>query len=127
MSALLRQAAIAAGMLDLDCLRLVPFSDEDPATQIARLKAEKPSWFHQAPKPDARTMTPAEVTAALAEMRRTEVNRQSAAAHARFMERLHGERAAADAFRDQHARGVAVQREKAATADQARQRKQGRI
>ncbi len=103
MSALLRQAAVAAGMLDLDCLKLVPFSREDPHAQIAALRKSKPEWFHDAPIPDARTMTPQQAKDAFAELQRAEARRQSDAAHARTMERLHADRAAADALRDQRA------------------------
>ncbi len=100
MSELLRQAALDAGLIDLDCLRLVPFSRETPAEQIARFKQQKPGLFYNAPTPDARKMSPTDYKAALADLQRTEARRQSDAAHARTMERLQADRAAADAARD---------------------------
>ena len=100
MSEALRAAAVAAGLIDLDCLRLVPFSREAPAEQMAQLRREKPDWFYDAPAFDARTASMQQVNARLAEMQRAEAVRQSEAATRRTIERLQQDRAAADARRD---------------------------
>ncbi len=100
MSPLLRQAALDAGMIDTDCLKLIEFSRDPPAEQIARFKQERPHLFYAAPLPNARTMTPQQVKEALTEMQRAEAKRQTEAATARTMKRLQADRAAADVARD---------------------------
>ena len=99
MSEALRAAALAAGLIDLDCLRLVPFSREPLDEQMAQLRRAKPDWFYELPTFNARTASMKDVNAELAKMQRAEATRQTEAATRRTMERLQQDRAAADARR----------------------------
>ena len=103
MSELLRQAALDAGLMDVDCVKLIPFARDAPADQVARFKATHPQLFYAPPPFDARTAPMAEVKRHFAELQRAEAKRQADAATARTLARLEADRAAADAARDMRA------------------------
>ena len=76
----LRAAFQAAGAISAsDCVKLAPFSRDDPAAQVAAFKAAHPALFYAAPLFDARTATKAEVDAQMRDIQRQNWARRTGA------------------------------------------------
>ena len=88
----LEQAAVTAGMIDLDCVKLMPPSKAPATDQMTQMKKQKPYWFR-----DARDMTKAEADVALKRMQRADHVRRQEAVDAAEMAKIEANMAAKDA------------------------------
>ena len=85
----LRAAFIANGAISAsDCMKLAPFSRDDPATQVAAFKAKHPDLFYGPPATDYRKMPWADVQKAVKQIENTELRRRIDSADAWNVERL---------------------------------------
>ena len=121
----LRAALIAGGAISAsDCMKLVPFSRDDPAAQVAAFKAAHPGLFYDPPPFNARTASKAECDAQLRAMQQQEAKRQMDAATTRTIERMTAEFARADALaekrRAENAARQEADRQRAEARQQAR-------